>query len=96
MLATIQDQRLWFHSRRLEETLSANSVAVQDWVAGTAQSMGGTSAAIRSIEGNVQLQALVMTYNDIFWLLALGILIVTPLVLFLRPLPKGAPMAAAH
>ena len=28
--------------------------------------------------------------------LAVGILIVTPLVLFLRPLPKDAPLAAAH
>jgi len=96
MLATIQDQRLWFHSRRLEESLPANSVAVQDWVAGTARTMGGTSGAIRSIEGTIQLQSLVMTYNDIFWLLAVGILIVTPLVLFLRPLPKDAPLAAAH
>lgn len=96
MLATIQDQRLWLHSRRLEETLSANSVRVQDYVAATAQSTGSISAAIRSIENGVQLQALVMAYNDIFWLMAVGILIVAPLVFFLRPLPKDAPLAAAH
>jgi DHA2 family multidrug resistance protein len=96
MLATIQDQRTWFHSRRLEETLSANSVQVQDYVAGTAQTMGGTGPAIGAIGQTIQVQALVMTYNDIFWLLAVGIVIISPLVLFLRPLPKNAPLAAAH
>jgi DHA2 family multidrug resistance protein len=28
-----------------------------------------------------------------FWLLSVGILFVTPLVLFLRPLPKTGPVA---
>jgi MFS transporter, DHA2 family, multidrug resistance protein len=36
-----------------------------------------------------------MTYADLFWLLTVGIACVSPLVLFLRPLPKR-PMAMAH
>lgn len=96
MLATMQDQRSYFHERRLEELLSANSVAVQDYVAGLSRSMGGAQAAIQTIGNTVSQQALVMTFNDLFWLLSVGILMVTPLILFLRPLPQGAPPAPMH
>lgn len=95
-IAVVQDQRLWLHSRRIEETISANSVQVQDYVAAQAQMLGGQSTALRVLEGTIQTQALTMTYSDLFWILTVGILIVSPLVLFLRPLPKGAPMAAGH
>ncbi|WP_241773081.1 DHA2 family efflux MFS transporter permease subunit [Erythrobacter sp. SG61-1L] len=95
-IATVQEQRLWFHSRRIEETLEANSLAVQDHVSGMAQMLGGTDTALRAISGSITREALVMTYNDMFWLLAVGILIVTPLVLLLRPLPKDISAAPAH
>lgn len=93
-IATIQDQRMWLHSRRMEETLRANSTGLQDYLAGLAQSLGGSDAALRSLGNTIQREALVMTYNDIFWLMSTGIVIVVPLVLFLRPLPTGrvAPM----
>lgn len=88
-IATVQDQRVWLHSRRIEETLNANSQRVQDYVSSLGDALGGPAAALRSLAGTIERDALVMTYNDIFWLLAMGILIVLPLVLFLRPLPKG-------
>jgi DHA2 family multidrug resistance protein len=37
-----------------------------------------------------------MTFNDIFWIMGMGTLVVLPLVFFLRPLPKGAAPAAMH
>ena len=95
-IATLQDQRLWFHSRRMEETLNANSLGVQDYVAQIGRSVGSQAAAIPSIERQITGQALVMTYNDIFWIMGVGTLIVLPLVLFLRPLPKDAAPAAMH
>ncbi|MBO9601152.1 MAG: DHA2 family efflux MFS transporter permease subunit [Novosphingobium sp.] len=95
-IATVQDQRMWLHSRRIEDTLQANSVTVQDHVAAMAQSLGGTDAALRSISGTIAREALVMTYNDMFWLLAVGIVLVSPLVLLLRPLPKDISAAPAH
>lgn len=95
-IAVIQDQRLWLHSRRIEETLSANAVGVQDYMAGQIQALGGQGRAMRMLEGTIQMQALTMTYADLFWILTVGIILVSPLVLFLRPLPKGAPMAAGH
>ena len=92
-IATIQDQRSWLHSRRMEESLSANSGQVQDYIGGLAHSLGGQDAALRSLAGTIQRAALVMTYNDIFTMLAVGIIAVLPLVLFLRPLPKGQAIA---
>jgi MFS transporter, DHA2 family, multidrug resistance protein len=95
-ISILQDQRLWFHSRRLEEGLNANSLAVQDYVAGLSQQTGGQSAALRLLGQQIQGQALVMTYNDIFWIMGVGTLAVLPLILFLRPLPKDAAPAAMH
>lgn len=86
-VAVLQDQRVWHHSRRLEESLSANSVAVQDMVASLGGRFGSEATALRVLAGQIQKQALVMTYNDIFWVLGLGTLLVLPLVMFLRPLP---------
>lgn len=91
-IATIQDQRNWFHSRRLEETMSANSDAVQAYVASLSQTFGGQEAGLRTLAGTIQREALVMTFNDIFWMLGCGIIAVIPLVLFLRPLPHGRPV----
>lgn len=89
-IAIIQDQRLWLHSRRMEESLSANSLTVQDYVA----SQG--SGALRTIEATIQSQALTMTYADMFWIMSVGIIFVIPLAFFLRPLPKNAPLATGH
>jgi MFS transporter, DHA2 family, multidrug resistance protein len=95
-VAVIQDQRIWLHSRRIEETLSANSVDVQDYMASQAHALGGADSAYRSLGAAIQTQALTMTYTDLFWILTAGIAIVTPLVLFLRPLPMHAKPVAAH
>ena len=95
LLGTVQEQRSWLHARRLEEALEANSFALQDYVGGLAQTFGSTEAAMLNLAGQIRLQALVMTYGDLFFMLATGTLCVLPLVLFLRPLPKGD-LAAMH
>ncbi|MFC4255008.1 DHA2 family efflux MFS transporter permease subunit [Altererythrobacter xixiisoli] len=95
-IATVQDQRLWFHSRRIEESLPANSVGVQDYMAGMAQQLGSAETALRALGGTITRQALVMTYNDMFWLLFVGIACVCPLALLLRPLPKDISAAPMH
>lgn len=92
-LASIQDQRMWLHSRRMEETLWASDPRLQEYLAGMAQVLGSTDAAFQSLAGTIQQQAFVMTYNDIFWAMAVATLATLPLVLFLRPLPKGLSLA---
>lgn len=95
-IAVVQDQRLWLHSRRMEETLAANDGGVQAYLDQMTATLGSRDAALRALAGTIQTQALTMTYADLFWLLAVGTLIVSPLVLFLRPLPKDAAPAMAH
>ena len=92
-IAVIQDQRLWLHSRRIEETLHANSIAVGDYMNAQAHALGGMPQALRTLGGTIQLEALTMTYIDLFWILSVGIGCVIPLVLFLRPLNTSAPVA---
>jgi DHA2 family multidrug resistance protein len=91
----LQEQRTWLHSRRIEEAVSANTSAVQDYIGGLTQSLGSVDAAMLTLAGQIQQQALVMTYGDLFFMLTIGILCVLPLVLFLRPLPRGD-LAAMH
>ena len=95
-IAVIQDQRTWLHSRRIEESLSANGVDVQAYMDSQAQALGGMDAAYRSLGDIIQTQALTMTYSDLFWILTIGIVCVSPLVLFLRPLPKNLKPVMGH
>ena len=95
-IAVVQDQRVWVHSRRMEESLRANGLDVQNYVDMQAQALGSREAALRMIEQTIQTQALTMTFIDLFWMLIIGILITAPLVFFLRPLPQHAAPVAAH
>ena len=60
------------------------------------RSVGDPQAGMRLIGQQIQGQALVMTYNDIFFCMSLVTFCVLPLVLFLRPLPRNASLAAMH
>jgi len=94
-IATVQDQRMWLHSRRLEESLPANSPRVTDYIAALGHGPMGSDAGMRMLGATIQREALVMTYNDMFWLLVVGIVLIGPLVLLLKPLPHG-PVVMAH
>jgi DHA2 family multidrug resistance protein len=95
-IAILQDQRVALHSHRLLESVSANAVSVQDYIAAAARQLGGMPAALGTLAHEIQQQALVMTYNDIFWIMGIGTLAVMPLVLFLRPLPMNVRPSMAH
>jgi DHA2 family multidrug resistance protein len=92
-LASFQDQRMWLHSRRMEETLWANDPRLQEHLSGMSHALGSMDAAFQSLAGTIQQQAFVMTYNDIFWAMAVATLATLPLVFFLRPLPRGMSLA---
>ncbi|MFN4221260.1 MAG: DHA2 family efflux MFS transporter permease subunit [Novosphingobium meiothermophilum] len=100
LLATLQDERWEMHRWNIHSSLKANDPAIQDWLGQQAANFGGgpegLEAAFRSIDGQVLRDALVMSFNDDFLALTIGILIVWPLVLLLRPLPKGYHAKAAH
>ena len=100
MLATVQDTRWEFHRWTLHSSLQANDPAVQEQMqAMTAQYGGGPeglAAAYRMMDSMVTRDALVMAFNDEFFLLTIGIVAVIPLVLLLKPLPKGQVNMAMH
>lgn len=95
-ISILQQDRLWLHSRRIEESLNANSADVQNYLSGLSNAVGGEAAGLRLLGQQIQQQALVMTYNDIFFAMSLVTLAVVPLVLFLRPLPRNASLAGMH
>jgi DHA2 family multidrug resistance protein len=94
--AVLQDQRIWLHARRLEESLPANSVRLQDYLRAGGASAGDPTPVLRSLENVIQLQAAVMTFADMFWLLSIAIVVMMPLAFVLRPLPMSAPKVSAH
>jgi DHA2 family multidrug resistance protein len=80
----------------MEETLNANSADVQAYIAGLGRAVGDPAVGLRLLSQQISAEALTMTYNDIFWIMGMGTFCVLPLVLFLRPLPKGAKPATVH
>ncbi|MDE2403699.1 MAG: DHA2 family efflux MFS transporter permease subunit [Sphingomonadales bacterium] len=99
-LASFQDQRFDVHSWQIHAGISANEPGVQEALMQSARNFGGGAeglmAAYRAFDGQVAMQALVMTFNDMFLALAMVAVVVLPLVLMIRPLRPGTPMAAVH
>lgn len=95
-ISVLQDRRMSLHYARLAESMSANSQMVQDYVRGTAVTFGGVPAALAHLGETARIEALTMTYNDLFWILTVGVVLVSPLVIFLRPLQTGGKIEVGH
>lgn len=98
MISTFQDRRLTYHTEVLGSATTANSPMGQDYlrqIAGALRGSGGDAAmqAMGAFAQQVQLQALVMTYNDLFWIFGVVVACAIPLAFLLKPLPKGAHIA---
>ena len=95
-ISILEAQRSWLHARRIEGSLNANSVELQEhlWRAGSA--VDGERGALHSLARLIEQQAFVMTYNDLFLLMAMGTAAMVPLVVLLRPLPENASIVSAH
>jgi DHA2 family multidrug resistance protein len=98
LISTFQDRRLTYHTQVLGSATSANSTTGQDFVHGLTavlQDRGADSAlqGMAALARMVQLQALVMTYNDLFWIFGVIVACSIPLAFLLKPLPKGAHLA---
>jgi MFS transporter, DHA2 family, multidrug resistance protein len=72
-------ERTQFHHARLAEHI-------------TAYNGYGWGVPLAPVDTMVQAQAAVMSYLDIFWLLGIVALVVSPVVLLLPRVPKGAPI----
>ena len=96
MIATFQEQRIDVHRWQLHSALRANDLVAQQAMADNSALLGGgpdgLSGAYRMLDSRVQLEALVMSFNDVFLLLAVGVVLVAPLAVFLRRPQHGAAM----
>jgi DHA2 family multidrug resistance protein len=102
LLGVFIDRRIGTHTDYLSQAVTQNSDLVQARIAGQAAGFAATNGgdmamgqmqALASLTGTIRQQAMVLTYSECFWLLGVGLLLLTPLVLLLRPPPKGS-MAA--
>jgi DHA2 family multidrug resistance protein len=83
------DVRSAVHSDTIRESVTANSVLGQARLAadGLGQGIDAATAQLRAIaelSHTIEMQALVMTYNDCFWILGFFLVAITPVVLMLR------------
>jgi DHA2 family multidrug resistance protein len=98
LISTFQERRMTYHTQVLGSSVTANSPAGQDYVhqlTGALHAGGGDAPmqAIGALARMVQLQALVMTYNDLFWIFGVIVVCSIPLAFLLKPLPKGTQLA---
>jgi DHA2 family multidrug resistance protein len=100
-IASFQDERFDLHHWQINASLAATDPEMQRRVMESAAMFGGgpeaNDAAIRSIDGEVMLQALVMTFNDMFLIMAVIATVFVPLVMLLRAPARGTtPTMAMH
>jgi DHA2 family multidrug resistance protein len=95
------DQRTAVHSDTIRASVTANSLLGQARLAADGVSQGIDAAtaklqAISQLSSLIEMQALVMTYGDCFWIMGSAILGSIPLVLLLRRPKPGTELAAVH
>ncbi|MGH7285533.1 MAG: MFS transporter, partial [Polyangiaceae bacterium] len=103
LLTTILARRESFHRAILVENLGVSDPAVQDRVhmmtaAFTARGMdvvAAKNAALAALDGAVAKQSAILSFEDMFFLVALFIVASLPLVIFLGK-AKGKPVGDAH
>jgi DHA2 family multidrug resistance protein len=100
VLAGLQEKRLDLHHWQLNAAIGANDPEVQRQLSESAAMFGGgadgLSAAYIGLNAQVVMQALVMTFNDMFLMLAIVCLLVVPLAWFLRTPAGSASLGAMH
>lgn len=103
LISTFQERRLAFHLDHIGSSVTANSPLAQQTLHGLAQALAPVSAgseagmrALAELALAAQRQALVMAYDDLFWIFGMIVLASLPLVLLLKPLPKGEISIATH
>ena len=102
-VTTLVARRGQFHQQRLVSHLSQSNPSVQQMLAGFAAMLRqrGTNAAtaahraLGALYGMVQQQAALLSFVEVFWLLALIFLLMSPLVLLMKR-PTHSKSVAAH
>ena len=104
LMSTILDHRMAFHRSTLVEHVVAgdpNTVERVNMLAHVFSSRGASEAsahasALATLDGMVQRQASVLSFNDTFFVTSVLVLCFLPLVMLLGKPAKGAPAPEAH
>jgi MFS transporter, DHA2 family, multidrug resistance protein len=99
IIGTVIDRRNTFHVATIRESLTANSVLGQDrmaanaasWFAQTGDMAYSRMRALGQLAGQIQQQAMVITYSEVFYLLGIALLCCVPLALLLKTPKYHAP-----
>ena len=95
VVTTMLDRRAQFHQTHLSSHLSASNPNMRNTLLGAASRLGGGNAAAgmhrayATIEGMVFRQATMLAYIDDFWLLAIAILAMVPVVFVMKKPRRG-------
>ncbi|SAK84066.1 EmrB/QacA family drug resistance transporter [Caballeronia temeraria] len=104
ILGTVIDRRNDFHTASIRESLTANSVIGQERMAASAASffaqggdmMHAKMQALGQLSAQISQQAIVMTYSETFYVLAIALLACLPLALLLKtPSAQSGDMPSA-
>ncbi|MCX7864712.1 MAG: EmrB/QacA family drug resistance transporter, partial [Novosphingobium sp.] len=99
-IASLMDQRLELHHWRINEQLRANDPATQERLDQLGIISGGGpdgfDNALRMLDGWIMHEALVMSFADIFTILAFLSLLAAPLVLLLDPIDPERAKGMVH
>ena len=101
LISTFQERRLTYHVQTIGSSTTANSPLAQDYLHSVSTQLQGGAGdpsmqAVGRIAQLVQQQALVMTYNDLFWIFGMIVVATFPLIFMLKPLPKGGGTMVMH
>lgn len=94
MIATASDRRASLHEDRIAESLTRNSPRVLEYLPGMDDVVGKMHASALLLR-EIERQALVMTYSDLFLVIGIATLAMLPLILLVPPLRNlDGPMIA--
>ena len=104
IIGTVIDRRNTFHVAAIRESVTANSVLGQEriaanaasWFARTGDMAYSQMRALGQLAGEIQQQAMVMTFSEVFYLLGMALLCCVPLALLLKTPPHHAPVRGGH
>ncbi|HUB90437.1 MAG TPA: MDR family MFS transporter [Dyella sp.] len=104
IIGTVIDRRNTFHVAAIRESLTANSVLGQEriaanaanWFARTGDMAYSQMRALGQLAAQIQQQAMVMTFSEVFYLLGIALLCCVPLALLLKTPRHHAPASEAH
>ena len=105
MVQTIQTRHAQIHVNTLTANVTPSNLQAQGLVNGVKSMMmaqGGADPATAQrmangmVENIIRQQAAIMSFNDIFWLLAIMFLAMLPFILLMRPPRKKAGAVMMH